>query len=285
MTTTLTVNSIKPSLNILGNTQQFIYDNTHTSSSFSLYNQFIPTVSSPTINSFEVKNGISSGSGYRWTHTTTSTDTIGSYSLQSFIGTTTTTDILAVDNAGIITFSTPVKVPTITTDSPANSAVTKSYVDAISSGIVTLQGAVTGGGAVGTIIDITLTPDKNVSFNNIHKITDLATPTTGTDAVNKTYVDQRTANWIAKATDYTVVATDYIVGVTDTTVARTITLPVILGNIGQVYIIKDETGGAATHNITVVPSSGLINGVASVLIAENYGVVRAYSDGTNWFTC
>ncbi len=43
-------------------------------------------------------------------------------------------------------------------------------------------------------------------------------------------------------------------------------------------------GGAATNNITVTPQTGTIDGAANVVINTNYGSVRTYSDGTNWFT-
>ena len=50
-----------------------------------------------------------------------------------------------------------------------------------------------------------------------------------------------------------------------------------------VIIVKDETGHAATHNITINGTSGqTIDGAASVVISANYGVVRLYSNGSNW---
>jgi hypothetical protein len=76
-----------------------------------------------------------------------------------------------------------------------------------------------------------------------------------------------------------------IIGVTDTTVARTITLATTDIAPGRIIIIKDESGGAATHNITVNTQGGQnIDNVTSVTISANYGVIRVYSDGTKWFT-
>ncbi|MGH3205923.1 MAG: hypothetical protein ACRDP5_28310 [Streptosporangiaceae bacterium] len=75
---------------------------------------------------------------------------------------------------------------------------------------------------------------------------------------------------------------DYIVGVDTSGGAYTMTLPDVTYS-GQTYIIKDETGHAATNHITVATSSGqTIDGAASATISTNYGVLRVYSNGGNW---
>lgn len=85
---------------------------------------------------------------------------------------------------------------------------------------------------------------------------------------------------------YTVLTSDVIVGITDTSAARTITLPTaISAGGGFELIIKDESGAASTNNITIDPGVGVtIDGVATIVISANYGTVRLYCDGTNWFT-
>jgi hypothetical protein len=94
----------------------------------------------------------------------------------------------------------------------AQQAATKNYVDTRT---ITLSGAVSGSGALGTTITTTLAnitvsqisdfntavvafrldqfaiPTSNINLNN-QKIINLATPTASTDATNKTYVDTRT---------------------------------------------------------------------------------------------
>ena len=51
------------------------------------------------------------------------------------------------------------------------------------------------------------------------------------------------------------------------------------------FEIKDESGAAATSNITIVCEGGqTIDGQGTVVITANYGRVRLYSDGTNLFT-
>lgn len=89
----------------------------------------------------------------------------------------------------------------------------------------------------------------------------------------------------ATATNYTVLNTDYIIGVTSTAAPRTITLPAATTtNTGQVFYVKDESGGAATNSITVNAASGsLIDGASSILINQNYGLLMFYSSGTAWF--
>jgi hypothetical protein len=92
----------------------------------------------------------------------------------------------------------------------------------------------------------------------------------------------------AVSANYTILASDYIVAYTSTSSAFTATLPAAAtGNAGQVWIVKDESGAAATHNITVKTSGGTIDGVAAgtgKVINTNYGVLRVYSNGTNYFT-
>lgn len=50
------------------------------------------------------------------------------------------------------------------------------------------------------------------------------------------------------------------------------------------YTIKDSAGNASTHNITYTPASGTIDGMASILIQQDYDSLTIYSDGINEFT-
>lgn len=94
-----------------------------------------------------------------------------------------------------------------------------------------------------------------------------------------------TFNYTATGTDYTAKDYDTIIGVTDTSVARTITLPSTSVVPGKTITIKDESGAAGTNNITIATAgTETIDGAATATISTNYGVIRLYSDGTNWFT-
>jgi len=86
------------------------------------------------------------------------------------------------------------------------------------------------------------------------------------------------------ATSYTTVATDFIVAVTSTASARTITLvSAATMGAGAILIVKDQSGGAATNNITV-SSGDNIDGAGSATINANYGVIRLYCTGSTWYS-
>ena len=88
----------------------------------------------------------------------------------------------------------------------------------------------------------------------------------------------------ATATNYTVLNTDYIIAVTSTAAARTITLPDSGNTAAQTYVIKDESGAAATNNISVTVNGGTktIDGVTTYVINTNYGSITVYY-ATNYF--
>ena len=74
--------------------------------------------------------------------------------------------------------------------------------------------------------------------------------------------------------------------VSDTSAARTLTISSVdILDTDREFIIKDESGGAGTNNITIdTEGSETIDGAASVIITVDFGVVRLYSDGTNLFS-
>ena len=85
--------------------------------------------------------------------------------------------------------------------------------------------------------------------------------------------------------DYTLTTANYLLGVTSTAAARNVNLPATAPDAGWMIIIKDESGGAATNNITINRNGRTIDGAAANLtINTNYGVYRIYSDGSNYFT-
>jgi hypothetical protein len=63
--------------------------------------------------------------------------------------------------------------------------------------------------------------------------------------------------------------------------ARTQTLPA--GSAGFQVFVKDADGTAAAGNITVLPSTGTIDGAEGFALSTNYGGALFEFDGTNWF--
>jgi len=75
------------------------------------------------------------------------------------------------------------------------------------------------------------------------------------------------------------------IGITDTAATRTVTLRTVDTVLRRIYIIKDQSGGAGTFNIDVVTEGAqTIDGQTNILIAANFGVLRVYCDGSNWFS-
>jgi len=94
--------------------------------------------------------------------------------------------------------------------------------------------------------------------------------------VVESYVSVTSATYAAKAGDR-------LIGV-NRAGAVTITLPTAQLRAGRTYTVKDESGAAATNNITVATEgSETIDGSATDVISDNYGAKHYYSDGSNWF--
>ncbi len=131
----------------------------------------------------------------------------------------------------------------------------------------------------------TMTGGKIETFNNTYGPHDFyANPNVafqkGQADVGNVFVASRVSN------DYAATFNDYYIGVISTAAPRTITLPVTSIIKNQVFIIKDESGGAATNNISVVVAGGTktIDGLTSYPININYGSISVVYDGTNFFT-
>ena len=107
----ITVSGITPSLLILGDTQQFNYDQ-QTISSFQLNSNFVPTSLISPQTFLELRNNTLSG--FRWIHTTGLSDTIGEFKLQSFVGASLTgTDIFTVTNENKLILNVPISIPSL----------------------------------------------------------------------------------------------------------------------------------------------------------------------------
>lgn len=110
------------------------------------------------------------------------------------------------------------------------------------------------------------TPRPGPVFNNV---------TVGTGQLIRKYT--------AANGNYQVLTTDSIIGQTNTSAPSTFTMPNTGLVAGQEWTIKDETGGAATNNITVSGNGANIDGSPTFVININYGAIDLYWSGSNWF--
>ena len=88
----------------------------------------------------------------------------------------------------------------------------------------------------------------------------------------------------ATGTTYTTNQNDVVIGCTNSG-ARTISTTAADQIAGRQLVIKDENGNAGTNNITFDPAGAVtIDGAATKAISTNYGSLKVYCDGTNWFS-
>ena len=82
---------------------------------------------------------------------------------------------------------------------------------------------------------------------------------------------------------YAAKAGDRVIGVNRAGIVA-ITLPTAQLRPGRIYTVKDESGAAATNNITVATEGAeTIDGSATDAIDVDFESKSYYSDGTNWF--
>ncbi len=168
------------------------------------------------------------------------------------------------------------------------------------SGDLTTNGSLTFGDAAADTLTVTglttISSDQKIQFRDtglyIHSPADgklkISADGTGTDDItlSGTVVVGGGVSLahISKDTNYTTTADDCIVSVDSTGGAVTITLGSASVAAGKIVVIKDAGGSANSNNITIdTEGSETIDGSASTSITSDYGVVRLYSDGTNWF--
>ena len=77
---------------------------------------------------------------------------------------------------------------------------------------------------------------------------------------------------------------DYCFAFTALTAPRTLWLPSPnSATANKIYLVVDESGHAGSHPISVVPTVGLINGSGVSSIVTNFGTLRTYHNGSNYF--
>ena len=117
-----------------------------------------------------------------------------------------------------------------------------------------------------------LTPGTGISITNgAGSITIAATGTT-----NLTYTNVNTS-------PYVVLSTDEYLSVDCSSIAITLEFPNAATS-GRAYIIKDRTGSAATHNITLQSVSGAVNidGATTFVMNTNYESANLMGNGTTF---
>ena len=146
-----------------------------------------------------------------------------------------------------------------------------------------------------SVLEQLASADNLISNNVLRDNEPVGTPSTGTAVFNNKSTDNDAAlvfgtsyamNRRVVAGNYAIVPSDYLVAVTDTSSAATITLPrANTTNAGAVYVVKDESGDAASKGITINGTdSDTIDGASSITISTNYASVSLYSTGTSWAT-
>ncbi len=149
------------------------------------------------------------------------------------------------------------KITNLSTPTAGTDAANKTYVDsAIAAGTIVLTGNVTGSGVVGTPFATTLALSldqitiaaANVNLNS-HKITNLLTPTTGTDAANKSYVDSAIA-----AGTITLTGAVTGTGVVGTSFATALSQTITVGGVNQFFNFSDPISVFILHN-SFVPTA------------------------------
>ena len=180
---TITVGGVHPRLKILGDTQQFLYDNKPLAS-FGVINSFIPTNLITSQFNFEMTNYLYSG--FRWNHNTTNTDTYGTLALQSFTNAQSTgTDIIKFNSTGVnilaplnLNSAPGTSGQVLTSQGAGNTPIwtTKSSgtVTSITAGAGLSGGIITGSGTL-DITNTTVTPGVYrglVTINSRGQITD-----------------------------------------------------------------------------------------------------------------
>jgi len=116
------------------------------------------------------------------------------------------------------------------------------------------------------------------------------TPTLGSQAANKSYVDSVSGGGggstndhtiVTKVAAYTVTTNDEIVFVNAASASVTITLPTAVGN-ACIYRIK-KTDSSGNTVVVATTSSQTIDGGTTAIINMQYASISVASNGSNWF--
>jgi hypothetical protein len=139
----------------------------------------------------------------------------------------------------------------------------------------------------GSIVATAITANRATGVVAFGAIPTAPTPTAGDSSTNlatTAFVQQgKIANAARTSTVQatTVGVFDYYVGI-NYAGASTVNLPGTSWTQGQTIVIKDESGKAATNNVTITTGGPLIDGQASVVLAINRGSITLLWNSTFW---
>ena len=142
-------------------------------------------------------------------------------------------------------------------------------------------------GTLGTD-DITYTEDPDTGIDFSQDTIELETGGTARLRINNDFTELsngiKTSGIRSINANYTAQNSDYCLACVNTG-AITITLPTKNNNGGQVLVIKDANGNAATHNITLdANASETIDGGPTFTLGHDFKCVTLMCDGFNgWF--
>jgi hypothetical protein len=132
------------------------------------------------------------------------------------------------------------------------------------------------GGPVGPTLN-------NINVLGSGPITVSGNPGTSTLTISYTGSSEYLTITFVTTSPYVVLTTDQFLAVDVSSIPITIELPNTAPT-GKVYYIKDSTGNASTHNISVTTVGGTvtIDGQTTYLMKSNYQEISVVFDGTHW---
>lgn len=204
----------------------------------------------------------------------------------SFIETTGVASSLTITAAAASTWSVGGAAQTLTIDTSGILDLGISTATSVSIGktgsTLALQGVVISGTAPSAGYTLIATSGVAAAWTAPSGDITLAGDVTGLANANtvKTMQGLQTR---AEAANYTVntSGTDFIIFANSSGGILTITLPATPAT-GSSYIIKDSTGSASTHNITVSGNGNNVDSAATYVINVNYASVNVVFNGTIW---
>jgi ribosomal protein L31 len=170
-TSKFTASGTVPNQEALGHYHRFKFDDTNPHVKLQAYSQYVPTSNNTSTINIETRNH--NYSGFRWHHTTQSTDvnSFGSFAFQSFVGDGEGVNVIGFNGSqinmyfpvylsGLLDMGTHV-ISSLSPGVAGTDAVNLNQLSTAVSGAITLTGDVTGSGVLGTPFAATIVSKLN----------------------------------------------------------------------------------------------------------------------------